>query len=210
MNPLVIFVSFVIAVGAVALLSWKLLFLRNPKRTIPPGKNLVSPADGTIIEVFQYHDSSVELFKGNHRALGYIKTMTEDVARHGYIVSIFMSPLDVHYNRTPLSGDIVSVRHSAGKFLPANTFRSGLINEKTEIVIKNAVIRVKIIQIAGFLAKRIETFVQPNDKVKKGQLVGLINLGSQVTLVLPRSVTLTVSKGQKVTAGETIIAKINH
>ena len=199
-----------ILLGLTALLYlfWKVVFLRNPDRTTPHGDFVIAPADGKIIEIFEYKDKKVELFKGGHEYLGHIHTLTNDVAKHGYIVSICMSPLDVHHNRAPITGAVQSVKHSNGKFLAVNTFEAGLVNEKAETIIEGK-IRVKMIQIAGFLARRVITNVKPGDKVSAGQLVGLINLGSQVTLVLPKSVTLKVSKGDRTVAGETILAKIN-
>lgn len=191
------------------LLFWKFYFLRNPERNVPDNANLVlAPADGKVVEILEFKDSEVHLFKGSKRLLGHIHTLTRDVAKEGYIVSIFMSPLDVHYNRSPIAGKVVSVKHSDGKFLAVNTFEAGLVNEKTEIIITGD-IKLKMIQIAGFLARRIATYPRPQDKVDQGQVVGLINLGSQVTMVLPKSVMLTVAKGDRMVAGESVVAKIN-
>lgn len=205
-----ILLFFVVIVPLAYLFFWKVYFLRNPDRNIPNATDIVlSPADGKIIEIHEYTKSEVALLKGDKRYRGLIKTITEDVSPHGYLVSIFMSPLDVHMNRAPISGTVHSVKHSDGKFLAVNSFESGLVNEKTEIVIKNKKLSVKMIQIAGFLARRVVTHVKPGETVEMGQIVGLINLGSQVTLVLPSSVHLKVSKGDRVVAGETTIAKIN-
>jgi len=201
---------FVVIVPLSFLFFWKVFFLRNPDRNIPTTKDIVlSPADGKIIEIHEYTKSEVSLLKGDKRYRGLIKTITEDVAPHGFLVSIFMSPLDVHMNRSPIDGTIHSVKHSKGRFLAVNSFESGLVNEKTEIVIRNKHISVKMIQIAGFLARRIVTHVKPGESVEMGQIVGLINLGSQVTLVLPNTVKLKIAKGDRVVAGETTIAKIN-
>lgn len=193
----------------ILLLFWKFIFLRNPKRNIPDGDVIVAPADGKVIEIIEFKDNLIQLHKGNKRMLGLIQTISSDVSQSGYIISIFMSPLDVHYNRSPIAGKIQSVVHSTGKFLPVNTFKAGLINEKSEILITGDGITIKMIQIAGFLARRIITNVKPKDTVEKGQVVGLINLGSQVTLVLPKSVQIIIAKGDHVVAGETILAKIN-
>lgn len=187
---------------------WKVVFLRNPQRKTPKGELVIAPADGKIIEIFEFSGKDVKLFKGNHRLLGLIHTMTQDVAPEGYIVSIFMSPMDVHINRAPITGTVDQVIHSAGKFLAVNTFEAGLVNEKAETTITGS-ITVKMIQIAGFLARRVVTNVQPGDNVTAGQEVGLINLGSQVTMILPKTVTLQVKKGDRTVAGESILAKIN-
>lgn len=195
--------------AAALFLFWKVVFLRNPKRNTPDADdNIIAPADGKVIEVLEFTELEVKLFKGNKRLLGLIKTTTEDVATEGYIVSIFMSPLNVHHNRAPIAGTVISVKHSDGKFLAVNTFEAGLVNEKSETVIKGK-ITVKMVQIAGFLARRVVTNIHPGDKVEAGQHVGLINLGSQVTVVLPKTVTVQVHKGDRTVAGETILAKIN-
>jgi phosphatidylserine decarboxylase len=116
--------------------------------------------------------------------------------------------MDVHINRAPITGTVDQVIHSAGKFLAVNTFEAGLVNEKAETTITGS-ITVKMIQIAGFLARRVVTNVQPGDVVTAGQEIGLINLGSQVTMILPKTVTLQVKKGDRTVAGESILAKIN-
>jgi phosphatidylserine decarboxylase len=197
-----------ITVSVLLFLFWKVVFLRNPQRTTPAGDFVIAPADGKIVEILELKGEEVKFFKGGQRLLGIINTFTNDVADEGYIISIFMSPMDVHVNRAPISGTVESVVHSAGKFLAVNTFEAGLVNEKTETIIQGK-IRVKMIQIAGFLARRVVTSVNPNDQVVAGQEVGLINLGSQVTVIVPKSVTLKVTKGDRTVAGETILAKIN-
>ncbi len=202
-------VGYIFILLAILLLGfWKIVFLRNPARTTPVGNNVISPADGVVIEAFEFKDKEVTLFKGSHRLLGLINTMTSDVANEGYIVSIFMSPMDVHINRAPIDGKVKRVKHSKGKFLAVNTFEAGLVNEKSETLIEGK-IKVKMIQIAGFLARRVVTNVKPGQEVKAGQEVGLINLGSQVTVIMPKSVMLKVNKGDRTVAGETILAKIN-
>lgn len=205
------FVSFIL-LGFVALLLvfWKFVFLRNPPRVTPQDPDvIISPADGKVIEILEFNGTEVKLYKGQKRFLGLINTLTQDVAHGGYIVSIFMSPLDVHHNRAPINGTIKSVVHTNGKFLPVNTFEAGLVNEKSEIVIVGDKIKLKMIQIAGFLATRVVTHAKPGDSVDRGQVIGLINLGSQVTLIVPKNVKISVAKGDRVVAGETILAKIN-
>lgn len=205
------FVSFIL-LGFVALLLvfWKFVFLRNPPRVTPQDPDvIISPADGKVIEILEFNGTEVKLYKGQKRFLGLINTLTQDVAHGGYIVSIFMSPLDVHHNRAPINGTIKSVVHTNGKFLPVNTFEAGLVNEKSEIVIVGDKIKLKMIQIAGFLATRVVTHAKPGDSVDRGQVIGLINLGSQVTLIVPKNVKISIAKGDRVVAGETILAKIN-
>lgn len=197
-----------LALAILLYLFWKIIFLRNPKRTTPKGDYVIAPADGKIIEILEFDGPDVQLFKGNRRLLGIIHTLTRNVAKQGYIISIFMSPMDVHINRAPIDGTVKTVVHSAGKFLAVNSLEAGLVNEKAETIIEGK-ITVKMIQIAGFLARRVVTNVQPGDHVTAGQEVGLINLGSQVTMILPKSVTLHVKKGDRTVAGESILANIN-
>ncbi len=190
-------------------LFWRVVFLRNPNRSIPEGNELVSPADGKIVEIVSFENNDVSMYKNNKRYKGIIHTITSDIAEKGSILSIFMSPLDVHYNRAPMGGVIKSVVHSKGKFLPVTSFEAGLVNEKTEIIIESSDVVIKVIQVAGFLAKRIETFVKPGDSVRKGDIIGLINLGSQAIVIVPDSISYSVKKGDKVKAGEDQIAKIS-
>lgn len=188
---------------------WKFYFLRDPKRTTPKDEDaVIAPADGRVIEIFEFKGDAVDLYKGNRRYLGKIHSLTKNVSNEGYVISIFMSPMDVHQNRAPITGSVMSVKHRNGRFLAVNSFDSGLMNEKSEIIIHGK-IKVKMIQIAGFLARRIETNVKANDFVHAGEHVGLINLGSQVTMILPKSVKLKVAKGDRTVAGETILAKID-
>jgi phosphatidylserine decarboxylase len=183
--------------------------MRNPKRNVPKGNVVVAPASGKIIEVLEFTNNQVQLYKGNKRFLGLINTLTSDVAPSGTIVSIFMSPLNVHHNRSPIAGQVVSVIHSDGKFLAVNTLEAGLVNEKSEILIKSPFGNVKMIQIAGFLARRVVTHVKPGENVQTGGPVGHINLGSQVTVIVPSNMSIVVKKGDKVVSGETIIANFN-
>ena len=86
-----------------------------------------------------------------------------------------------------------------------NTLKAGLVNEKAEILIEGSDYTIKVVQIAGFLAKRIETFVEPGDEIQKGDIIGLINLGSQALLVAPDTLNIQIKKGEKVKAGESVL-----
>ncbi|MEK6942880.1 MAG: phosphatidylserine decarboxylase [Nanoarchaeota archaeon] len=187
------------------LISFLLNFYRDPERTIPKGNNIVSPADGKVISIIDTAKNNVRINKG---FLGKIKSYSKDVAPECKIISIFMSPLDVHINRAPISGKVVYAKHSKGKFFRAYNLEKSFENEKNEILIENKKMKVKVIQIAGFLARRIICHVKKNDKVDKGGKIGKISLGSQATLMLPKNVEIKVKLGQKVKAGETIIASI--
>lgn len=190
---------------------WKCYFLRNPKRKIPSGNVMVSPADGKVIAVmpFDATNKKIKINKGARGQFGRIFTYTKDIAKKGTVISIFMSPMDVHYNRIPFSGKIIAQKHTHGKFYNAgNFFSSFLENEKNELVIQKGKLKIKVIQVAGFLARRIISFVRVGNMVTKGRVYGLINLGSQVTLIVPSSIKVTVKKGQRVYAGSSIIGRL--
>lgn len=182
-------------------------FYRDPKRNIPKGGNIVSPADGKIISILKISKDKARIKKG---LIGKIETLTEDIAKECHVISIFMSPFDVHVNRAPMEGRIVSVKREKGKFFAAYDIEKSLSNEKNEIIITNKKIgKIKVIQIAGFLARRIICSVKKNEKVNKGQKIGKIVLGSQLTLILPaKKINLRIKKDQRVTAGSTIIADV--
>ena len=180
-------------------------FYRDPKRTIPKGSNIVAPADGRIISIINTSKNSIKIKKG---LFGKVKTLTTDIAENCYVISIFMSPFDVHINRAPIEGIIKSVKYTKGKFFEAYNLEKSLENEKNEIIIENKKLKVKVIQIAGFLARRIKCYVKKNQKVNKGEKIGMIALSSQTTIIIPAGVDLKVKVNDKVKAGETIIADL--
>ncbi len=120
-----------------------------------------------------------------------------------------MSPLDVHINRAPIEGTAESVKYTKGKFFKAYDLERSFQNEKNEIIIQNKKLKVKVIQIAGFLARKIICSIRVNQKVNKGQRIGSIVLGSQVTLILPvKKARIKVKSRQKVVGGKTVIADL--
>ncbi|MBI2101823.1 phosphatidylserine decarboxylase [Candidatus Woesearchaeota archaeon] len=196
-----------IIVLALLLILFLLNFYRDPKRAVPKGYNIVAPSDGRVISIIDTSKNSIEVKKG---LLGKIKTLTKDIAKECYVVSIFMSPFDVHINRAPIEGVIRSVKHTKGSFFKAYDLEKSLQNEKNEIIIQNGNLRIKVIQIAGFLARRIKCYVKPNQKVNKGSKIGMIALSSQTTIVIPKWVGLKAKTGQHMKAGSTIIAGIKN
>ena len=178
-------------------------FYRDPERKVPQGNNIVAPADGTIIRVVDTAKDSIKIKKG---MISKIRTLTRDIAKECIVISIFMSPLDVHINRAPIEGTVKSIKHTSGRFFKAYDLEKSFENEKNEIIIQNRKLKVKVIQIAGFLARRIKCHVKKNQKVNKGQKIGMISLGSQTTLVLPKGIRLKIKLNDKVKAGETILA----
>jgi phosphatidylserine decarboxylase len=195
---MVILTIFIILI-ILSLLFYKFVFLRDPERKIPPGNNIVAPADGKIINIVKIKKGNLKIKKGFGKVLS-------NISSESYLISIFMSLFNVHVNRAPLKGEIISIKHNKGKFFMAFDTKKSLLNENNEITMKTKIGKIKIIQIAGFLARRIQCFVKKNQKVNKGKRIGRIVIGSQVTIILPKKVKLSVKVGNKVKAGETIIA----
>jgi phosphatidylserine decarboxylase len=189
------------------LLFWKLWFSRKPRRTIPYGTEVIaSPANGRIAVVRQYDSERVQVKKWNQ---GSVEVLARDVAPRGWFVLIVMTPLNVHYQRAPITGNVLATNHVRGKFLNAVAEPERLLaleNERNEILIQGERGRLKVVQIAGAVARRIRCFVHEGDRVEKGSLLGFIDLGSQVALILPADVDVKVQRGDRVLDGETPIA----
>jgi phosphatidylserine decarboxylase len=166
-----------------------LYFFRDPERTPPPGEGLVvSPADGRVLEVRAEREEHF---------LGAPATR----------MSIFMSPLDVHVNRSPVSGTVEVVRHTSGKFRAAFKGKASLDNERNAVVLDGAGRRYVVVQIAGALARRIVCARGPGDRLARGERFGMIMFGSRVDLFLPPDVQTRVAQGARVLAGETVVAE---
>jgi len=197
-------ISFLILFIVVVLFSfYKFYFLRDPARKVPVGENIVSPADGKVILMKKFDKDKVDIDK---RFIGKVKALTKDVADKGFLVSIFMNFFDVHVNRAPISGIIKYVKHSKGRFINAERIVATFENENVQTLFQDGKFKIKVVQIAGLVARRIVPFIKEKEKVIKGQRIGIIKLGSQVTLILPANVKIKVHEGQKVFAGETVIA----
>jgi phosphatidylserine decarboxylase len=163
-------------------------FFRDPHRAIPPGeKNIVSPADGKVLYVGPCRENA-------HLGRAAIK------------VSIFMSPLNVHVNRIPLTGRIARRSYSPGKYFCANLDKASLLNERNALVVENAEgARVLFIQIAGFIARRIVCRVNEGDAVVRGRRFGMIRFGSRMDVYLPEDTRILVRPGEKTFAGSTVL-----
>jgi phosphatidylserine decarboxylase len=162
-------------------------FFRDPERTIPVDPNLiVSPADGRVVEVVE------ENLEG--RA----------VRR----VSIFMSPFDVHVNRSPIAGTIGSVVYRAGSFHMASQARASVENEQNIFTVRGGTDEIMVKQIAGVLARRIVFWKKPGDEIGRGERVGLIKFGSRVDVAMDSQVELRVRVGDRVRAGTSVLGGI--
>lgn len=190
-----------------SLLFYNFWFLRDPDRTIPSGDVLVSPADGTVVRLFSLPDPGhIGIEKG---ILGEIQTTSEDVADSVNVMVIMMTPLDVHYQRSPISGEVVTVEYVEGEFVNAVSNAESLVayrNEKNEILIQGE-FKVKVIQVAGVLARRIVDYVDEGSVVERGEKVGLIKLGSMVVMIFPEDLDPEIEEGEYVYGGETIVAR---
>lgn len=167
---------------------FSLWFFRNPDRTPPPGTGLVvSPADGRIV------------YAGESPPGRYAATA-------GKRVSVFMSGIDVHVNRAPVSGRVTAVRYHKGEFHVASVDKASLMNEQNGVTIATPDGRkVTYVQIAGIVARRIVCDLKEGDAVRQGQRVGLIRFGSRVDLYLPAEARLSVAPGDRVRAGESVL-----
>ncbi|ADI74002.1 phosphatidylserine decarboxylase related protein [Methanohalobium evestigatum Z-7303] len=123
-------------------------------------------------------------------------------------ICIFMNFNDVHVNRTPLEGEIIKTSYTNGSFLPA-FYKDSEKNERNEITIKTEYGNTKVTQIAGLIARRIITYVDEGDLISQGQRIGMICFGSRVDVTVPDNFDIVCDIKDKVTAGESIIAKFN-
>ncbi|OYX16148.1 MAG: phosphatidylserine decarboxylase, partial [Sphingomonadales bacterium 32-67-7] len=180
-----------------------LAFFRDPERVTPrDDRFVVAPADG-LITLIQKVPPPRELSADDGTG---VKGMGEAPVTR---VSIFMSVFDVHINRTPISGTIRRVVYIPGKFMNADLDKASEENERQHILIERADgLQIGFTQIAGLVARRIVPFVKPGDMLAVGQRVGLIRFGSRVDVYLPAGTDPKVLMGQKVVAGETVLAEI--
>ena len=179
------------ALGAILMLllmGFMAYFFRDPRRSIPmePGI-VVAPADGKVTIARQSTPENPDA-----------------------LVSIFLSPLDVHINRAPIEGEIVDISYKKGQFLMATKEESRLVNEQNCLTIVGSDITVKCVQIAGVLARRIVCWKRRGERVKCGEQFGMIKFSSRTDLLMPSNVEVTVSVGTHVRGGETIIGRITN
>jgi phosphatidylserine decarboxylase len=160
-----------------------LWFFRDPERTAPTGAGLaVSPADGKVVLIRPEADGRTRM-------------------------AIFLNVFDVHVNRTPIAGQVKSVTYKPGKFLVASEVAASVENEQNTLVVEGDGSRIEFSQIAGLIARRIVCDKKPGDQLQRGERIGLIKFGSRVDLLFGPEWQLAVNVGERVTAGETVIAK---
>jgi len=187
-------------------------FLRSPLRDIPDNDQLfVSPANGKIIAIIPFDENltQTELYKKHNVVLD---DWTEGFSSGATLISIMMTPLDVHYQKAPLESTLIESYYEKGRFLNAmkkgKTMNSTFQNEYLSSLFKTPEnYRFRVIQIAGFVARRIVNYLQPEQTVKQWEIIGLIKLGSQVSVVLDHNFEVIAKVGDKVIDGETVLAK---
>ena len=163
-------------------------FFRDPKREPPQDPQaVVAPADGRVTRVAQIEE-------GNQQS--------------AMLVSIFLSPLDVHINRAPIAGEITNVTYTRGKFLMATDENASLVNEQNALTIRGEKITIVCKQVAGILARRIICWKQAGERVSLGERFGLIKFSSRTDVLLPPQVEVLVQQGARVRGGVTIIGRI--
>ncbi len=156
-------------------------FFRDPHRNIPSAAGLIlSAADGRVTRVEETDE--------------------------GKFVSVFLSPLDVHINRSPIGGTVTRIEYVEGRKMPAFSVNASYENERNSLTIKNERITVVCTQIAGVLARRIVCWPDVGDKLLPGEKFGLIKFSSRTDLLMPKNVEVLVKVGDRVKGGESIIA----
>jgi len=208
----------------------KYWFFRNPARKIPERGGIVSPADGTVVYVERKAPGEPVISIKRQRRISISDIVREDMEGEKLLIGIFMSPFDVHYNRSPFSGTVEFIHHhpakgrncpmssmhwrSLMKRLPIHGNSPHVIeNERTVTrltgLFKGESLSCYLVQIAGTSVRGIESCVSEGHQVGRGEVFGMIRIGSQVDLVLPwrESMTVRAQPGEKVRAGETILVE---
>ena len=178
-----------LAIPFVLIAAFMAYFFRDPHRSIPTEPGIVlAPADGLVT----------------------IVRLADGVENPESLVSIFLSPLDVHINRSPISGMITEIAYKRGKYLMATKEESRLLNEQNTLTIQGDGLTVRCTQIAGILARRIVCWKQQGERVKCGERFGMIKFGSRTDVLMPPNVDVVVREGMHVRGGVTIVGRIQE
>ena len=178
------------AVPFVVLACYFAYFFRSPAREIVQDVNhILSPADGTVTEI---------------TPVG----MDDFVGEPCNKIVIFMSVFNVHVNRSPIHGEIKLQKYYCGRFRPAYKDEVGFENEHHLIGIDRGDLRITVKQIAGILARRIVSWVMLDDRLRQGDIYGMIRFGSCLEIVMPERAAILVQKGEKVQGGKTVLGRL--
>jgi phosphatidylserine decarboxylase len=172
-------------------IAFTLYFFRDPDRIIPQGDHyIIAPADGKVIDIKEVEEKH------------YFK---EKVSQ----VSIFLSPLDVHVNRNPISGCVEYAHYFPGQYLVAWHEKASELNERSEFgILHPSGSRMLFRQITGYVARRITFHIKHGDTIKAGERFGMMKFGSRMDLLYKNDIRLTIKPGDKIVAGETIIGEV--
>lgn len=167
-------------------------FFRDPERTPPEGEQLIiSPADGKVVLIKKIQEDV------------YLKTQATQV-------SIFLSPLDVHVNRNPITGVLEYLKYHPGKYLMAWDENASDLNERADFGVKHpSGTKIFFKQITGFLARRIVYHIKEGDQLKAGERFGMMKFGSRMDIIVPDNVEIKVKEGDRTWAGQSVLAVIN-
>ncbi|MFD2532219.1 phosphatidylserine decarboxylase family protein [Gracilimonas halophila] len=183
---------YILLFSIIALSGLTIFFFRDPDRDIPVGDELIiSPADGKVVFVKEIEESV------------YIKGKATQI-------SIFLSPLNVHVNRNPVSGDLQYLKYHPGEYLMAWAEHASELNERADFgVLHPSDTKIFFRQITGFLARRIVYNIKEGDELKAGERFGIMKFGSRMDVVVPGNVEVKVKPGDKTVAGESVLGVIN-
>jgi phosphatidylserine decarboxylase len=186
--------SWISAILGIIIILFTLWFFRDPQRIIPSSaisdpSIIIAPADGKIVEIIEMEEK--EFFKGKARQ-----------------ISIFLSPLDVHVNRSPVSGTVDFYRYMQGDYMVAWHPKASELNEQSRIGVQNEFGKVFFKQITGVLARRIVCTVKQGDVLETGEQIGMMKFGSRMDIILPLDAEILVHKDERTRGGETIIARL--
>jgi phosphatidylserine decarboxylase len=187
-------VKIILLIISVLLISFTLYFFRDPVRRLPDNireNDVISPADGRVMMIEEIEEN--EFFGGPAKLIG-----------------IFLSPLNVHVNRIPISGKVTYFQYIKGEFIAAYDHKSSEKNERTVIGITGKKFKVLFKQISGFVARRIVCELKAGDNVAIGEKFGMIKFGSRTDIIVPLNSLIKVSVNQSVTGGETILAEVQE
>ena len=196
---------------ATALVLWR--FFRDPERVTPEGDDIVvSPAEGQVIYVKRSEGGHIPVAEKQGRTFRLdelVRTPLDD--DEAVIVGIALSFLDVHVNRAPVPGRVVVQRRFPGPFGSLKDPTAVFVNERATTLLEHRDTQVAVVLIASRLVRRIVSFVKEGEEVTMGQRIGVIRFGSQVDLILPArdDVEVLVTPGQRVRAGETVVARLS-
>jgi phosphatidylserine decarboxylase len=184
-------VTWLVSLPLLVLAGFFAFFFRDPDRRVTTAADeVLSPADGRVL-------------------IAGPAVSTAAPPGDWLQISIFLSPMDVHVNRVPVSGRVTRVSHTPGRFLPAYRHEAATINERSEIWIDHAGEMVVARQIVGVLARRVVCRVQPGTEVKAGDRYGIMKFGSRMDVFLPLTAAIRVQVGAMVRGGETVIAVLH-